>query len=244
MSLCVQTVPPSSRPFRAKPLVLSSGHHKCPLPSIPGSFPFKLGGLQSGNPPFAIPSPLAPKRLGQERRPLFHSVFTEEPDAIPEASQEDDPTPSLRQALQLVEAKIAELTKERVRLASLLDSAVSSRSPVHRLPRELLAAIFAAGVCEDDGTREDPLLLGSVMLVCSHWRDVAVDTPTLWSRVVVDEHNSVEAARRRILRSKDAPLDIRLHLVGYAGHDRPPAETISRAMDVLRPTVGRWRTFS
>jgi hypothetical protein len=154
----------------------------------------------------------------------------------PEAS-----IPDLREALSTLESKMASLMSERERLERSLDHAVRLQAPIQRLPSELLASIFTIGVL--DGEEEDTLMLSNVVLVCRYWADVAMNTPVLWSRVVVSNHVSLDKARRRLSRSKSVPLHIDINFSPQMDGRGGTTETIIHAMDILYPSIWRWKSF-
>ncbi|KAJ7189030.1 hypothetical protein C8R46DRAFT_935250 [Mycena filopes] len=86
---------------------------------------------------------------------------------------------------------------ERATLAWYSDGCRSVASPVRRLPTELLAEIFDMCAPEDQKimstttpTQEIERISKNYLLqlaqVCSHWRSVAMETPNLWSLIVLD----------------------------------------------------------
>lgn len=147
----------------------------------------------------------------------------------------------LREALGSLDIEVASLLSRRQELESHLEQAVRSQSPIFRLPEELLSLIFVTGVCGVGD--EDPLLVSSLMLVCRYWRDIAVDTPELWSTICVSPHDSIEKARRRLARSKSVPLDVTINFSPLVDNPSVVTENIVRAMDLLRPTLWRTKTF-
>jgi hypothetical protein len=159
-------------------------------------------------------------------------------DRQPRLVSPDDAIPRFRQALRDVDAKMASLARERTRLVAALEHARRVRAPIRRLPRELLEHVFRAGVA--DGS--DPLLLSSLVLVCRAWHDVAVDTPGLWAQIALGPHHSLDAAERRLARSKDAPLDVSIDLRGQVGQEASDVDAAA-AFALLGPTVARWRSF-
>ncbi|KAI0731906.1 hypothetical protein C8Q72DRAFT_181509 [Fomitopsis betulina] len=136
---------------------------------------------------------------------------------------------------------MASLLNERDLLESRLEQAVRMQSPIQRLPDELLAAIFEIGVL--DGEEEDPITLASLTTVCRQWKDVAVDTPALWSRIRMGTRHSFEKARVKLERSKTVPLYIGLDFSPRVEYGSVSTETLMLAMDLLRPAIWRWRTF-
>ncbi|KAI0927120.1 hypothetical protein AcV5_007739 [Taiwanofungus camphoratus] len=148
--------------------------------------------------------------------------------------------PHLREALHSLESKMASLLSERDMLESRLEQAVRLQSPVHRLPNELLASIFVIGVLDRE---EDSLTLSTVMLVCRYWREVAVNTPLLWSRIVTGTHHSIERARLKLERSKSVPLHICVDFSPRQEYGSVTTESLVYAMDLLRPSIWRWKVF-
>jgi hypothetical protein len=146
----------------------------------------------------------------------------------------------LREALSTVESKMASLMSERERLERSLEQAVRLQAPIQRLPSELLASIFTAGVLGAE--EEDTLMLSNIVLVCRYWADVAINAPILWSRVVVSNHVSLEKARRRLARSKSVPLHVDINFSQQMNGSRT-TETIIHAMDILYPSIWRWKSF-
>lgn len=153
----------------------------------------------------------------------------------------DASIPHLREALSTLETKMASLMSERDALESRLEQAVRLQSPIQRLPSELLASVFTIGVL--DMHEEDPLMLSNLMLVCRYWSDVATNTPLLWSRIVVGNHDSLEKARRRLSRAKSVPLDVSISFSPQMDDGGSTMESVVRAMDILHPSIPRWRSF-
>ncbi|KAI0044403.1 hypothetical protein FA95DRAFT_1562273 [Auriscalpium vulgare] len=112
-------------------------------------------------------------------------------------------------------------------------------TPVHNLPSELLAHIFTLGADaeedDDDDEGDDEAGLGMMDMlqdepdsedggdprpqlpfqvlvshVCRRWRDIALQTPTLWTSIDFSEGPPFEKSRAYIERSKECLLDIEL----------------------------------
>lgn len=154
----------------------------------------------------------------------------------PEASITD-----LREALSTLESKMASLMSERERLERSLEQAVRLQAPIQHLPSELLASIFTIGVLGAE--EEDTLMLSNIVLVCRYWADVAMNTPILWSRVVVSNHVSLDKARRRLSRSKSVPLHVDINFSPQMDGRGGTTEAIIHAMDILYPSIWRWKSF-
>ncbi|KAF7331394.1 hypothetical protein MKEN_00017400 [Mycena kentingensis (nom. inval.)] len=83
------------------------------------------------------------------------------------------------------------------------DECAQSRSPIHRLPPELLTLIFEREAATSPGDSEIEEVVRSRLLrlasVSRHWRAVALDTPGLWSKITV---NTARWPERPILPDK------------------------------------------
>ncbi|KAJ8075527.1 hypothetical protein PM082_021157 [Marasmius tenuissimus] len=121
-------------------------------------------------------------------------------------------------------------------------------SPVHRLPSELLLAIFGH-CCEvnviDDQTMPPAMAL---TMVCGRWREIALSSPRLWSSISLDLRNFRDhSAHRRIAhidltisfleRSKMAPLKVRIHLPPDHTREGLYPEDI---LEIIEEQSGRW----
>lgn len=86
---------------------------------------------------------------------------------------------------------------------------------VDKLPNELLVDIFlrhnisASGNDRSLPQRAYPCNGFNLMLVCHHWRDLAVSTPCLWQAIKL--RGNVEWFSRVLSRSKGLPLDLVIH---------------------------------
>ena len=174
----------------------------------------------------------------------YHLVSSGHPDTAHSESVANLSIPHLRQALRLLESEMANLRTKREEIESRLEQAVRTQcpSPIHRLPCELLAFIFAMGVFPSE-EEEDPLMLPTLMLVSRYWHDIAINTPTLWSKIRIGNHNSVEKAARMLARSKSVPLDISIDFNDRYNRQGSILDVLTRAMDLLAPSVLRWKSF-
>ena len=149
--------------------------------------------------------------------------------------------PHLREALNALDTQMASLLNQRQELELHLEQAVRSQSPIYRLPEEILSSIFVIGVCQFGD--QDSLLVPSLMLVCRYWRDVVFNSPELWSTICISPHDPLEKARRKLARSKSVPLDITVNFTPRSESATGVMENIIRAMDLLRPSLWRARSF-
>ncbi|KAJ3504777.1 hypothetical protein NLJ89_g7759 [Agrocybe chaxingu] len=148
----------------------------------------------------------------------------------------------LREAIATIDIKMTALVKERAELETKLETAVRLQSPVLRLPSELLSNIFTIGVLgmEDD----NPVMVPTLMLVCRYWAEVALNTPVLWAKISVSPHDSLQKARRRLMRSKSCPLDVTVNFGPRIDYLQSVSEHITHAMDLFRPALWRIKSFS
>lgn len=192
------------------------------------------------------PLPAPPQSATMEQLFSFESVQVYK--CSKDAAHSEHPTnlsiPHLRQALHLLESEMANLRSKREEIESRLEQAVRTQcpSPIHRLPCELLASIFALGVFPSE-EEEDPLMLPTLMLVSQHWYDIAINTPTLWSKIRIGNHNSVEKAARMLGRSKSVPLDITIDFNDRYNRQGSISDVLTRAMNLLAPSIRRWKSF-
>ena len=122
---------------------------------------------------------------------------------------------------------------------------------------------------EDSGSGSDNLSVDSILVdnsfqvtvshVCRHWRDVALDTPALWSDIDLETGKHAAPSRRRaseyLSRSKGYPLSIFIDVNEWGEDDESTCSELSdyqspvtnvqlqEIVDLLLPHVGRWRKF-
>ncbi|KAJ7865628.1 hypothetical protein B0H14DRAFT_2440227 [Mycena olivaceomarginata] len=114
-------------------------------------------------------------------------------------------------------------------------------SSVRRVPSDIIAEIFLRCVDPDllGGYRSSSDALEPIMQVCGQWRAVALGSPRLWNRFVIDEHGIGTEDRKlihetslQLQRSGQAPLSLSL---GNYRHSCPP-----RILDILLDVSPRW----
>ncbi|KAJ7642381.1 hypothetical protein DFH06DRAFT_608242 [Mycena polygramma] len=102
----------------------------------------------------------------------------------------------------------AELTSLYERIA-LLKAERNSTAPFFSLPNELLAQIF--GVIADPGPHITISVLPALrklMLVCKWWRDVALSTHSLWSKIATHWRYPAWGFHTQMVRSGNVPVKI------------------------------------
>ena len=114
---------------------------------------------------------------------------------------------------------------------------------VRQLPPDVTSTIFE--FCLPDftnkqlssSTKEDisiPLSLGAI---CSHWRDIAWSTPSLWSSLVVrvtSKHFAPDLAQEWLARSGQLPLSIRIYSKLYVH------EALLALANIVNQYSNRW----
>jgi len=121
----------------------------------------------------------------------------------------------------------------------------SSPFPFHRLPYELLAAVFEEGVRSSlprfsEHSIPFPIIVSHV---CRLWRDTALDCATLWTDVFIDDNrmaDTYQIFRLYLARSKSILIDVRCHWHTFTCDDPPFKATIT---DILSH-IGRVRHLS
>ena len=108
-------------------------------------------------------------------------------------------------------ASIEEVIHRQVTFLSELRVTRNFLLPVFRLPPETLSIIFSHGARDyyesDSGGRVTPCIPTwvNVSYVCSHWRNIALNCPTLWTYHFSTSRRWTEEL---LLRSKEASLKI------------------------------------
>ncbi|KAF8880431.1 hypothetical protein BD779DRAFT_1089960 [Infundibulicybe gibba] len=91
---------------------------------------------------------------------------------------------SARKAIQSIQAMIDDLEERKSELLNLISTHKAAISPLRSFPPELLAEIFAQFISmipHSDDTISPPLMF---MGICSQWRQIVLDTPRLWTKIL------------------------------------------------------------
>lgn len=138
----------------------------------------------------------------------------------------------------------------------------SRRRPthIHKLPNEVLLAIFHAGSHDVWETYENKPSTSPtycnipfavlVSHVSVHWRQLAINDPTLWTNIIAYSPRSIKRAEAYLRRSKECLLDINCdwlwnvtistELLSDSGNI--PAGL--KSIELFFPLAHRWRRFS
>jgi hypothetical protein len=109
-------------------------------------------------------------------------------------------------------------------------------APVASLPNEILSTVFEAGCLSLPSPSLSSFEI-TVSHVTRHWRDVAMNTPSLWTVIAILNRKYVlDMVEAYLARSKSLTLDISIHLATKS----PSTDSVMRAI-ILH--IGRWRSF-
>ncbi|TFK40640.1 hypothetical protein BDQ12DRAFT_601305 [Crucibulum laeve] len=111
---------------------------------------------------------------------------------------------------------------------------------IHRLPIEILAHIFVLG------SEDDFMFPVTVSHVCRSWRNIALNTPSLWRRIFLNPKEHMW--RERIRRARACSLDIQLlpAMPHRSGIHRPQyldLYAVQWYMYIVLPYLHRWRSL-
>ena len=125
-------------------------------------------------------------------------------------------------------------------------------SPIHALPVELLSRVFMLG--QPDGTPypEFPPDFSQtfevlVSHVCRHWRQVALDTPSLWTTIHLRLKCHMDRSRIYLSRKKHKLIDILVDTCAEDEYEEGYNLFTPEFMAVfspLMPIVNAWRSFA
>ncbi|KAJ7726503.1 hypothetical protein B0H16DRAFT_1894741 [Mycena metata] len=143
-----------------------------------------------------------------------------------------------------IESQIRDLECLRARERGIVARLRAAIAPVHKLPAELLAEIFRYK-CSSDwyGPYGSPIYseakkVQALTHVCVYWRQVAINTPRLWTNTLSIELEKTPtdayAARLKEWVDRSAPLPIGVHLVCWPGADA------TAVLKVLLTAFHRW----
>ncbi|KAF7332266.1 MYND-type domain-containing protein [Mycena kentingensis (nom. inval.)] len=105
------------------------------------------------------------------------------------------------------------IASQREKLVQALQAVVY---PIHKLPPEILIAIFEEYMLDAAASNFIPKISSALILasVCQRWRDVTLDVPKLWSRIALPQRPSkshpqfAQLVQTCMQRSRGAPLTL------------------------------------
>ncbi|KAJ6532846.1 hypothetical protein DFH09DRAFT_1181741 [Mycena vulgaris] len=130
--------------------------------------------------------------------------------------------------IMTLKTSLRDLKSERQSLKTHLDAFIY---PVLTLPNEIVSEVFlySSGAVTSPVDPASPLFLGHI---CQRWRDIALNTPSLWTRItlnleaVTSRESQLRLLETWLLRSRDCMLCIGLH-------QQPSVSTILLGRDSL-----------
>ncbi|KAI5982807.1 hypothetical protein EDD15DRAFT_1931224 [Pisolithus albus] len=118
--------------------------------------------------------------------------------------------------------------------------------PISRLPNELLLRIFrlllGAAILED-GIRPSDLQFSrkqGLAGVSRHWRDVILNSPCLWTTIVVTPVCRAASMKVHLQRSSQFTLDVEVCSWDHPGRE----DALKDLFAILIPHAHRWRSFA
>jgi hypothetical protein len=111
--------------------------------------------------------------------------------------------------VETLKGQLAVATEARDTIHHELSLYMASRAPINRIPSEILSLIFEH--CHAEQATRNKVL----SLVCKSWRNTVIDTPRLWSYIIIRTSWEVKELRSLwnyaevcLTRSRGVPLDI------------------------------------
>ncbi|KAK0232938.1 hypothetical protein IW262DRAFT_1327749 [Armillaria fumosa] len=112
---------------------------------------------------------------------------------------------------------------------------MSSVSMINQFPDELLALIFATGLCGLTSDQHQPLL-ALICNVCRHWRDVAIEASELWTTIHISLEQNLPAVQAFLERSKGRLIDLDIMTLNL--------DTLAhKVAEITAPHISRTRTL-
>ncbi|KAJ7239590.1 hypothetical protein B0H12DRAFT_1001579, partial [Mycena haematopus] len=97
--------------------------------------------------------------------------------------ENDESLACIDEEIVQLHSRLKQLEAERARLSSFRTQSCAILSPLRRMPPEILGEIFSRTIpALPDRTRYSPWFLTHIS---RRWREIAISTSSLWSRVVV-----------------------------------------------------------
>jgi hypothetical protein len=111
--------------------------------------------------------------------------------------------------VETLKSQLALATEARDTIHQELALYMASRAPINRIPPEILSLIF------ENCHAELPTCNNVLSLVCKSWRNIVINTPRLWSCIIIRTSWEVKELRALwnyadlcLTRSRGVPLDI------------------------------------
>ncbi|KAH8103888.1 hypothetical protein BXZ70DRAFT_670038 [Cristinia sonorae] len=90
-----------------------------------------------------------------------------------------------------------------------INAGLNQDAPISRLPPEILSKIF---ICYAQTTKGATVGWPALTHICHYWREVALASPLLWTKIHVSNHPNTEPVASYIERSAEMPLSVRVRV--------------------------------
>jgi hypothetical protein len=152
----------------------------------------------------------------------------------------EDAISAVQSQLGAIERMEGTILESRFRLYGLLNAS-PSRVPIKKLPAEILSHIFEIAISSSSShsppNQHQPLL--AISLVCTWWREMAINTPSLWSHINIHIGTSLEDCippslkhtRLCLDRAHGVPIRLQFFVKSYAVGEGVVAQIFS----ILQP---------
>ncbi|KAF7298545.1 F-box domain-containing protein [Mycena indigotica] len=131
----------------------------------------------------------------------------------------------------MLKAGVADTTSDDAMLSRHGEN--QAQAPIHVLPTEILAEIFLE-VCVNDIPQEQYSFF-ECSQVCVRWRQVALETPNLWSKINFTTSKLVAICVRR---SKSSPLFVECRLIHYFVIQQPTMpQRVGAVLELARDRI-------
>ncbi|KAK0198158.1 hypothetical protein F5146DRAFT_74931 [Armillaria mellea] len=119
-----------------------------------------------------------------------------------------------------------------------------SVSKINQLPEELLALVFATGLCCLPSDQHQPLL-ALICSICRHWRDVAIRASELWTTIHIPLRRYLPAVETFLERSKRRLINVDIEALYPARRFSSAAgRDVAIITAVIAPHIFRVRTLT
>ncbi|KAG8698114.1 hypothetical protein FRC08_006130, partial [Ceratobasidium sp. 394] len=149
----------------------------------------------------------------------------------------------IEDALATIDSELDSLVSEAKSLLSVQISLATMRNNsamltrINTLPPEILASIFI--LSRNHRTRNDNFRFHDLASVCAYWRDIALNTPDLWTHVDISPSTPSGVTNLLLGRTKDNPIHIHVYEPKPPDNGYTPDYEILKTTNVLAPHMHR-----
>ncbi|THU78164.1 hypothetical protein K435DRAFT_876935 [Dendrothele bispora CBS 962.96] len=144
--------------------------------------------------------------------------------------------------LHRLQAAVDAMVAKADQLKRLLSMKQSLMAPIRKLPDDILTLIFELCPFDITGLRKKS---PAFMDVCSHWRDVVLSSPTVWSFFSISSSSRMRSFNLQLDRSRACPLNVDVGLKGTDIYYMVGSRTSPfQLFGVLVQHSYRWKSFA